>query len=185
MKKSILTVIALSAMALSPLALAHHDGTDHDHGSHMSHDMHHDMHGKSDRAASTVKGSDHVKIENCWVRLLPKVAPSGGFFVLHNEDKSEPVVLKGLETDAFGMAMLHETTEKNGMSAMGMVPDVTVEPGQTLEFKPGSYHAMLEKPEGSLKAGQQITVNFVLGTGTKVPVQCELKSVNARKFTDQ
>ncbi len=180
MKKSILAGAAAGALVMSSLALAHHDGSDHAHG-HMNHDMH----AKSDRAPSTVKGSDNVRVDDCWIRLLPNVAPSGGFFVLHNEDKSEPVVLKGLETDAFGMTMLHETTEKNGMSAMGMVPDVTVEPGQSLEFKPGSYHAMLEKPAGTLKAGEQITVNFILGTGKKLPVQCTLKSVTARKFTDQ
>lgn len=179
MKKQFLAGAVLGACVFSSVALAHHDGSDHDNKGH------HDMHAMSDRKASTVKGSDQLRVEDCWIRLLPDVAPSGGFFVLHNEDKSEPVVLKGIETDAFAMSMLHETTEKNGMSAMGMVPDVMVEPGQSLLFKPGSYHAMLEKPVAGLKAGQNITVNFVLGTGKKLPVQCALKSPGARKFSDQ
>lgn len=180
MKKLVLIGAALGATLLSSVALAHHDGSDH--GGHQAN---HDMHASSERAPSTVKGSDHLRVDDCWIRLLPKVAPSGGFFVLHNEDKSEPVVLKSIQTDAFGMSMLHETTEKNGMSAMAMVPDVTIEPGQSLPFKPGSYHAMLEKPSADLKAGQQITVNFELGTGKKIPVQCTLKSPSARKFSDQ
>ena len=180
MKKTVLMGALLSASVLSSQALAHHDGTDHG-----GHHAKHDMHAKSDRAPSTQKGSDNLRVQDCWIRLLPSVAPSGGFFVLHNEDKSEPVVLKGIETDAFGMSMLHETTEKNGMSAMAMVADVTIEPGQSLSFKPGSYHAMLEKPAANLKVGQQITVHFELGTGKKIPVQCALKSPGARKFSDQ
>jgi copper(I)-binding protein len=183
MKKLVLAVVVLGATAVSLLgtpALADHEG-----GSHGGHHANHAMHANSERAPSTLKGSDNLRVEDCWVRLLPKVAPSGGFFVLHNEDKSEPVVLKGIQTDAFGMSMLHETTEKNGMSAMAMVSDVTIEPGQSLSFKPGSYHAMLEKPSADLKAGQQITVNFELGTGKKIPVQCVLKSPSARKFSDQ
>lgn len=166
----------ISACVFSSVAVAHHNGTEHGH---------HDMHAAPVRVASTVKGSDQARVEECWIRLLPNVAPSGGFFVLHNQDKSEPVVLKALETEAFAMTMLHETTEKNGMSAMGMVPDVTVPPGQTLAFKPGSFHAMLEKPAAGLKAGQQITVNFILGTGKKLPVLCTLKSPSARQFSDQ
>ncbi|WP_161495288.1 copper chaperone PCu(A)C [Advenella sp. S44] len=180
MNKIILMSALLSASVLTSQALAHHDGTDHD-----GHHANHDMHAKSDRAPSTEKGTENLRIEDCWIRLLPNVAPSGGFFVLHNQDKSEPVVLKGIETESFGMSMLHETSEKNGMSAMAMVPDVTVEPGQSLSFKPGSYHAMLEKPVADLKVGQQITVHFELGTGKKMPVQCTLKSPGARKFSDQ
>ncbi|WP_193089696.1 copper chaperone PCu(A)C [Advenella sp. FME57] len=186
MKKLVLAGVVLGATTASLFgtpALADHEGGSH--GSHGSHHGNHAMHVNSGRAPSTEKGSDHLRVEDCWIRLLPKVAPSGGFFVLHNQGKSEPVVLKGIQTDAFGMSMLHETTEKNGMSAMTMVPDVTIEPGQSLSFKPGSYHAMLEKPRADLKAGQQITVNFELGTGKKIPVQCTLKSPSARSFSDQ
>lgn len=183
MKKLVLAGAVLGATVVSLVgtpALAHHQGDGHD-----GHHGHHEKHAGAERAPSTVKGSDKLRVQDCWIRLLPKVAPSGGFFVLHNEDKSEPVVLKGLQTEAFGMTMLHETSEKNGMSAMAMVPDVTIEPGQTLSFKPGSYHAMLEQPKADLKAGQEITVNFELGTGKKIPVQCVLKSPSARSFSDQ
>jgi copper(I)-binding protein len=183
MKKLVLAGVVLgatTAFLLGTPALADHQG-----GSHGGAHANHAMHSSSARAPSSVKGSDHLRVDDCWIRLLPKVAPSGGFFVLNNEDKSEPVVLKGIQTDAFGISMLHETTEKNGMSAMAMVPDVTIEPGQSLPFKPGSYHAMLEKPKADLKAGQQITVHFELGTGKKIPVQCTLKSPSARKFSDQ
>src|SRR5690606_32171104 len=186
MEKLVLAGAVLGATVASLLgtpALADHEGSGH--GAHGGHHANHAMHATSERAPSTVKGSDHLRVQDCWIRLLPKVAPSGGFFVLQNQDASEPVVLKGIQTDAFGMSMLHETTEKNGMSAMAMVPDVTIEPGQTLSFKPGSYHAMLEKPAAGLKAGQEITVHFELGTGKKIPVQCVLKSPSARTFSDQ
>lgn len=116
---------------------------------------------------------------------MPSVTPSGGFFEFENKDTSQVAVLKGIETDAFGKTMLHRSYTKEGQAGMEMVHDVVVKAAEKVHFKPGDYHAMLEQPVAGLKVGDQIKVDFILGTGDKVPVSCVLKSVNTLTFDDK
>lgn len=167
MKKSMLVVsLGLSAVLMSG-AYAQHG---HGHGHAMNIEV------------STEKGTNNVSIEKCWIRLMPSVTPSGGFFDIKNHDTIQIAVIKAIETDAFEETMLHRSYMKDGQSGMEMVPEVIVKAGETLHFAPGGFHAMLEKPAAGLKAGDKIQTRFVLGTGDRIPVTCELKPVNARSF---
>lgn len=183
MKKSIIiSSLFVTATLMSAPVLAH------DHaaaaGQPQNAHAHGHMAGMEHGAAGADKGSDHVQIESCWIRLLPAAVPSGGYFKIHNEDTAKPATLTHLETQAFATTMLHQTTEQGGQSRMDMVHNVQIDPGKTIEFKPGSYHAMFEKPAAGLKVGDKVTVNFVLGTGKKVPTECLVKTPNARSYAD-
>jgi copper(I)-binding protein len=172
--------ILLSSMLICSTSLAHHNSTmEHnmDSMNHMKHDANEEL--------PAARRGDNVSIQSCWIRLLPVTSPSGGFFVIKNKDSSKPAILTGVETEDFSTVMLHQTMKKGEMMSMDMVHHVAIPPSEALEFKPGSYHAMLEKPRENLKIGDKIKMNFVLATGKKVATECLIKSASARSFDDK
>lgn len=119
-----------------------------------------------------------MMVSDCWIRLLPGNLPSGGYFsVMNMSDK--PVDLTGVKSDAFGMAMLHQTQSNGSTSSMAMVDRVAVPAGGTLTFSPGNYHVMLEQPRKPLKVGATVPMTFVFGDGEKVVAQCAVKGAAA------
>ena len=131
--------------------------------------------------AAPAQASTTVTASACWVRLIPGPAPAGGFFVAHNAGSAD-VVLTGAHSPDYEMVMLHQTSESDGMSKMAMVHEVTIPAGQNLEFKPGSYHIMLEKPRAGLKIGDTIQVDFTLSNGEGFSAACEVKSPKAMSY---
>jgi copper(I)-binding protein len=66
------------------------------------------------------------------------------------------------------MLMLHQSTNKGGMSDMNMVDRVVVPAGGTLRFSPGGYHLMCESPTAKLKIGTKVGVLLKLSDGSSV-----------------
>ncbi len=129
-------------------------------------------------AAPALAAPASAMVSNCWVRLLPGTLPSGGYFnVMNMSDK--PINLVGVQTDAFGMAMLHQTQSNGSTSAMVMVDKAPVPANGTLKFAPGGYHLMLEEPKHALKVGTSIRMTFKFDDGEKVTSDCAVKGAGA------
>jgi copper(I)-binding protein len=114
-------------------------------------------------------------VSDCWIRLLPGNLPAGGYFKVMNMS-AKPVDLTSVKTDAYGMAMLHQTQSNGSTSKMVMVDKATVPANGTLAFTPGDYHLMLEEPKKPLKVGMSIPLTFEFSDGEKVKATCEVKS---------
>jgi copper(I)-binding protein len=119
-----------------------------------------------------------VMVSNCWVRALPGDLPSGGYFSVMNMS-GKPINLVGVQTDAFGMAMLHQSQSSGSTSTMVMVDKAPVPANGTLKFAPGGYHLMLENPKHPLKVGTSIRLTFAFDDGEKVTSECAVKSAGA------
>ena len=122
-------------------------------------------------------GPATVSVSDCWIRALPGDLPSGGYFKASNAG-DQPVDLVGVSSDAFGMAMLHQTQSQGSTSSMVMVHQVAVPAHGSLVFAPGNYHVMLEQPKQPLKIGSTIPLTFAFGDGQKVTAGCTVKSAS-------
>lgn len=118
-----------------------------------------------------------VSVSDCWIRALPGDLPSGGYFKASNSG-DQPVDLVGVTSDAFGMAMLHQTQSQGSTSSMAMVHQVAVPAHGSLAFAPGNYHVMLEQPRQPLKIGSTIPLTFAFGDGQKMTAACAVKSAS-------
>ena len=118
-----------------------------------------------------------VSVSDCWIRTLPGDLPSGGYFKANNTG-DQPVNLTGISTEAFGMAMLHQTQSQGSTSSMAMVHQVAVPAHGSLVFAPGNYHEMLEQPKQPLKIGTTIPLTFSFSDGEKVTASCAVKSAS-------
>ncbi|MFW6851195.1 copper chaperone PCu(A)C [Burkholderia gladioli] len=121
---------------------------------------------------------DALSVSKCWIRAMPAGIPSGGFFEVANSS-DKPVQLTGVDSEAFGMAMLHQTQSNGSMSKMVMVDTATVPAKGTLSFAPGGYHVMLEEPRQALKIGSTIPLTLSFGDGEKLSAQCKVESPKA------
>lgn len=118
-----------------------------------------------------------IEINDCWIRLVPSPAPSAGYFSARNQGDAAKT-LTAAASSKYGQVMLHQTTHTDGMSRMSAVDGVEIVPGQTVQFKPGSYHIMLEKPASEIKVGDVIPMQFLFASGDKAEAQCEVKPAN-------
>jgi periplasmic copper chaperone A len=119
--------------------------------------------------------SGSMMVSDCWIRSMPGDTPSGGYFKLMNMS-DKPVDLVSISTDAFGMAMLHQTQSSGSTSKMVMVDKATVPANGTLAFAPGGYHVMFEHAKKPLTVGSTVPVTFKFGDGENVQSQCAVKN---------
>src|SRR3546814_19603994 len=80
---------------------------------------------------------------------------------------------------AFDQVSLHQTIDQDGKSRMAVADAVSIPAGGELEFKPGSYHAMLEKPTQALAVGKEVAADFAFQSGETAKALCEVKPANA------
>jgi len=117
-------------------------------------------------AAADTDPTPHVSgvmVEHGWSRPTPPGAAVGvGYMVIHNHTDAA-VRLTGATSEVATQVSMHETVADNGMMRMKPLPDgLSIDSGQSVEFKPLSYHLMLEGLKQPLKVGQKIpvTLNF-------------------------
>ncbi|VWC30618.1 copper transporter [Burkholderia pseudomultivorans] len=116
-----------------------------------------------------------VQADACWIRAMPATVPSSGYFTVKNNG-DKPVALTGVDTPAFGMAMLHETQTSGSTAKMVHVDSVEVPAHGTLTFKPKSYHVMLEEPRQPVAPGAKVPLALHFADGSTVSVSCDAKS---------
>lgn len=62
------------------------------------------------------------------------------------------------KVEPFGAVELHETLEKDGRMAMQKLEEITVQPHQSVELKPGGHHIMLFDPKREVKVDENLKV---------------------------
>ena len=84
-------------------------------------------------------------------------------------------------TDAAATIELHEHTNDNGVMRMRRSPDgFFINPGQTMEMKPGGYHLMLLDLKKTLRAGS--TINLVLEFASGKIIELMIPVVSIKKM---
>ncbi|QWT22079.1 copper chaperone PCu(A)C [Bacillus sp. NP157] len=119
-----------------------------------------------------------VHAENGWLRLLPGSLPAGGYLTLINATPKE-VSITGVRSPDYKEAMLHRSSENNGMAHMAMVDSVPVPARGSVVFSPGGYHVMLSKPTRSLKVADTVVLELMLSDGASLRVPLRVVPANA------
>lgn len=167
-------LLGLSSLIITAPVQAEHNHAEHHHTEH---------HKAIDYSAQfeSAKLSSDVKIEQCWVRLLPSNLPSAGYFLLHNQKESS-IELLAAATPSYQDVMLHETVDVDGMAKMQMTEKIKIPAKETLVFKPGGLHAMFEQPTAALEVGKKMRLELLFSNGEKVATECKVNPAKARSF---
>ncbi len=101
-----------------------------------------------------------VSVQHPWARATLPHQTLGVAYLTMTSTTGD--TLTGVETPAAGMAMLHISTMKNGVSEMRDMEQVALPPGKHVVFAPKGMHIMLMDMKQPLKAGDtlHLTLDF-------------------------
>jgi copper(I)-binding protein len=120
-----------------------------------------------------------VDITDPWFRALPGKLPAGGYFTAQNNTRRD-VAITAASSDACGMLMIHQSSNKGGMSSMDMMERVTIPANGQIRFAPGGYHLMCTGPTAKMKVGARVPVVLSLSDGTAVAVAFTVKGATGK-----
>lgn len=118
-----------------------------------------------------------VSITNAWVRAQPdSEGMSAAYFALCN-GTPDPVTLAGATSPAAAMAQIHATVrDDSGATSMQPAGEITLAPGETVQFEPGGRHIMLMGLAGPIESGADVELTIALAGGAAVTAIAEAKS---------
>lgn len=119
-----------------------------------------------------------IQVTDAWIRWLPANLPAGGYAKVTNDTDKE-IKLVGASSPKYGMVMLHQTVNKNGMSNMVHVDAIAIAPHKSMAFTPGDYHIMLMQPKPGIEPGQTVPVTLKFSDGQTVTTEFEVRKPTA------
>lgn len=128
----------------------------------MAHDAHahHGAKVEAPKHGDMVMAGD-VHIDKAWTRATPANAMAGGAFVTLTNKGDEVDRLVGAASDIAKAVEVHEMSVTDGVMKMQQLVDgLVIEPGQTVELKPGSFHLMMIGLQRPIVQDEMITITL-------------------------
>lgn len=126
-------------------------------------------------SGSSASSAAGPTVSDAWARAAAAGGQSAAYFTLSNPTSSADTLLSAT-SPAAGMAQVHETVvDGAGTAAMKPVDHVNLPAGDTVEFKPGSYHVMLMDLTKDLTVGQTVEVDLVFEHAGKLVVMADIR----------
>ena len=116
--------------------------------------------------------------ENAWIRAAPGSQSAAAYLTLRNVS-SAAVTITAVSSPAASHVMVHESTVQAGQSRMRPRPQLVVAAGQTVEFRPGGLHVMLEGLSQPLTVGQSVPLIVTSADGSSLRVMASVRPLTA------
>ena len=130
--------------------------------------------------------SGAVTVVHPWARATAAGIQSGEVFF---EIKSKTQKSKGgkpaldrlvaAKAEASERAEIHQFVVENGVRTMRRIDRVALPPGQSLIFKPGGYHIMLQGLKGPLKEGDLLPVTLTFENAGELTIEATVEPPDA------
>ena len=128
-------------------------------------------------------GSLHI--DHPWSRATPKGATIGAGYLKITNNGTAPDRLLGGSSEAAKSFELHVMSMENGVMKMRPVEGgIEIKPGETVEFKPESYHVMFVGLKEPLVQGHRVKATLDFEKAGKVAVEFVVESIGARQGND-
>jgi copper(I)-binding protein len=119
-----------------------------------------------------------LEIKHPWSRATPKGAAVGGGYMTVINTGTTADRLTGGSVSVAGKFEIHEMTMTGGVMKMRPLPaGIEIKPGQTLEFKPGSFHLMFVQLKQPLIKGERVKGTLVFEKAGMVEVEYVVEAV--------
>ena len=122
-----------------------------------------------------------LEIKHPWARATPKGAAVGGGYMTITNTGTVPDRLIGFSSPAAGKFEIHEMKMDNGVMKMRpLAGGLEIQPGQTVEFKPGGYHLMFMGLKQPFEKGKTVMGTLSFEKAGKVEVSFPVAPIGAR-----
>jgi copper(I)-binding protein len=121
-----------------------------------------------------------LEISQPWARATPKDADTGAAYLTVTNTGKTPKRLSCMSSNAAAKCQIHEMSMHDGVMQMRPVEDgVQINPGETVTFKPGGYHIMLDELKHQLQQGKMVEATLKASDGSTVTVQFPIAAIGA------
>jgi copper(I)-binding protein len=121
-----------------------------------------------------------VRIEQAWSRATPGGTSVGAGYLRVTNTGSTPDRLTGGTTDVAQRFELHEMAMDAGIMKMRPLANgIALQPGQSVELRPGGLHVMLVGLKQPLKAGDTFTATLQFEKAGTVQVEFPIAAIGA------
>lgn len=100
-----------------------------------------------------------VTVVDPWARTTAPGQQVAAAYLRMMADK--PMILVGASSPFADKVELHDVQVDNGVMKMRQVSEMTLEPKQVVELKPGGLHLMLSGIKGAVKVGDNIPLTLI------------------------
>jgi len=118
-----------------------------------------------------------IVIERPWARATP-VKVGGAYMTIRNRGTAPDRLLK-VASPAAEKAEIHETRIEDGMAMMRATGALELEPGATIELKPGGLHVMLMGLERPLEEGESLKLVLTFEKAGTIEVEATVEKAGA------
>ena len=130
-------------------------------------------------ASAGVHAEGKLNVFGAWIRAAaPGATMLAGYATLENSGDARVSILT-VQSDTFREASIHQTIVERGVSRMRELPRVDLDPGKTIELKPGGNHLMLSDPRHAIAPGEKVEVVFLLSDGKRVTTNFDVVAADA------
>jgi copper(I)-binding protein len=119
-----------------------------------------------------------LQIADPWSRATPKGTSVGaGYMKITNTGGTPDRLIGGSSNVAAGLE-IHETTTEAGVAKMRPVEGgLVIQPGQTIELKPGSFHVMFVGLKKELTKGEQVKATLAFEKAGTIDVDYDVREM--------
>jgi copper(I)-binding protein len=119
--------------------------------------------------------SPDIHIENAWVRAMPPSQPNTAAYMSVKNHGNRSVQITGAYSEPRARVEMHTSVEAQGMVTMKQLRQVTVGPGEIVQFAPGGMHLMMLDLQRMPAAGEQVKLCLDFQSGASVCAQAEVR----------
>jgi copper(I)-binding protein len=123
-----------------------------------------------------------IEVDQPWLRATPKGADStAGYFRIVNSGTTADRLTGGSSSLASSV-QFHEMTMTNGVMKMRPLPNgLEIKPGETIELKPNSFHAMFVGLKQPVKQGDHVKGTLTFEKAGDLEVEFAVESIGAQQ----
>jgi len=115
-------------------------------------------------------------------RVTPAGAPVAGGYLTITNGGQQPDRLVSASVEIADHTEIHEMATKDGVMTMRTLPDgLVIKPGETVEFKPGSFHLMFLQPKRPLVEGEVLKGQLVFEKAGPVSVDFKVEGMGGNR----
>lgn len=121
-----------------------------------------------------------LEIIGPWSRATPKGSQTAVGYITIKNNGTTPDRLIGGSADVAASFQLHSMVMENGIAKMRELKKVEIGPGQTIEFKPGSSHAMFVNLKHPLSKGEHVKGTLIFEYAGTVQIEYDVEGIGAQ-----
>ena len=122
-----------------------------------------------------------VVVADPWSNATPKGATVGAGYMKITNNGTVPDRLVGGATESASKLEVHEMKMENGVMKMRPVQGgLTINPGQTVDLSPDTYHVMFEGLKKPLVAGDHVKASLAFEKAGTVNIEYDVLALGAK-----